>query len=151
MDLGRLTRTELTAAAGGLLLALAVFLPWYGTSENPNATIAGTRGDVNAWLAHPVLRWLMLAAAAAPAILAWIIVRDHELSWPRGELTAVVAMVALCLVLYSGLVSRPGEPRAEIGLRAGWFLAVAGILLMLIGGAKRATEVERKRKPPGVF
>jgi hypothetical protein len=54
-------------------------------------------------------------------------------------------------VLYSGLVSRPGEPRAEIGLRLGWFLALAGIVLMLIGGATRAAEAERKRKPPGVL
>ena len=50
--------------------------------------------------------------------------RDHELSWPRGELTAVVAMVALGLVLYSGIVSRPGEPRSQIALQIGWFLAL---------------------------
>jgi hypothetical protein len=26
-----------------------------------------------------------------------------------------------------------------------------GIVLMMVGGAKRATEVERARKPPGVL
>jgi hypothetical protein len=148
---GRLNRSEWIAVAGGLLLALSVFLPWYGTSDNPNAEIDGRRGDLSAWQVHPILRWLMLAAALAPLILAWIVLREHELSWPRGELTAVVAMAALGLVLYAGLVSRPGEPRSQISLQIGWFLAVIGIVLMMVGGAKRASEVERVRKPPGVL
>jgi hypothetical protein len=148
---GRLSRTEWIAVGGGLLLILAVFLPWYGTSENPNAAIDGDRGDFSAWQVHPILRWLLLAAALAPLILAWIVLREHELSWPRGEMTAVVAMAALCLVLYVGIVSRPGEPRSQISLQIGWFLAVIGIVLMMVGGAKRAAEVERARKPPGVL
>jgi uncharacterized membrane protein len=151
MRLDRLSRWEWIAVAGGLLLAVATFLPWYGTSDNPNAVLDGGRGDFSAWDVHPILRWLMLAAAAAPLILAWIVLRDHELSWPRGEVTAVVAMVALVLVLYQGVVSRPGDPRSEIGLEIGWWLALLGIILMLVGGAARATETERKRKPPGVF
>jgi hypothetical protein len=151
MHTSRLSRSEWIAVAGGLLLTLAIFLPWYGTSENPNAAIEGARGDFSAWDVHPALRWLLLAAAAAPLILAWIVLRDHELSWPRGEMTAVVAMAAIGLVLYAGLVSRPGEPRSAIGLQLGWFLALAGIVLMMVGGAKRAAEVERRRKPPGVL
>ena len=151
MQVGRLSRSDWTAVAGGLLLALAIFLPWYGTSENPNAAIDGARGDFSAWQVHPILRWLLLLAALAPLILAWIVLRDHELSWPRGELTAVVAMTALVLVLYNGVVTRPGDPRSQIGLQLGWFLAVVGILLMMAGGAKRATEVQRVRKPPGVM
>lgn len=151
LDWDRMSGSEWIAVAGGLLLAVATFLPWYGTSDNPNAMIDGARGDFSAWDVHPIIRWLMLAAAAAPLILAWIVLRDHELSWPRGEATAVVAMAAIGLVLYSGIVSRPGEPRSEIGLQAGWFLALLGIVLMMVGGAKRATEVERKRKPPGVL
>jgi hypothetical protein len=148
---GRLSRSEWIAVSGGLLLMVAVFLPWYGTSDNPNAVLDGGRGDFSAWQVHPILRWLLLAAALAPLILAYIVLRDHELSWPRGEMTAVVAMAALGLVLYNGIVTRPGEPRAQISLQIGWFLAVAGIVLMMVGGATRATEVERARKPPGVL
>ena len=151
LDWARMDRSEWTAVAGGLLLVIAVFLPWYGTSDNPNAEIDGGRGDFSAWEVHPVLRWLLLAAAAAPLILAWIVLRDHELSWPRGEMTAVVAMVGLGLVLYAGIVSRPGDPRSQIALQFGWFLALLALVLMLVGGAKRATEVERRRKPPGVL
>ena len=54
-----------------------LFLPWYGTGpDNPNAPIDGARGLLSAWEVHPIMRWLLLAAAAAPLILAWIIVRD---------------------------------------------------------------------------
>jgi hypothetical protein len=148
---GRLSRSEWIAVSGGLLLIVAIFLPWYGTSDNPNALIDGERGDFSAWQVHPILRWLLLAAALAPLILAYIVLRDHELSWPRGEMTAVVAMAALGLVLYNGVVTRPGEPRAQISLQIGWFLALVGIVLMIVGGATRAAEVERARKPPGVL
>jgi hypothetical protein len=151
LDWARMNRSEWIAVAGGLLLAVATFLPWYGTSDNPNALIDGGRGGFSAWEVHPVLRWLMLAAAVAPLILAWIVLRDHELSWPRGEATAVVAIFALGLVLYAGIVTRPGEPRSQIALQIGWFLALLGIVLMMVGGAKRATEVERRRRPPGVM
>jgi hypothetical protein len=152
MSLGRLGRGELLAVAGGILLALGLLLPWYKTNPaNRNANIDGARGSLNSFEAHPILGWVLLAAAAAPLILAWIIARDHQLSWPRGEMTAVVAMIALVLILYVGVISRPGEPRSQISLQIGWFVAVLGSLLMIAGGASRAASTERPRKPPGVF
>jgi hypothetical protein len=152
MNLGRLGRGEFLAVAGGLLLALGLFLPWYETNpDNANAKLNGGTGSFSAFEALPIVRWLLLAAALAPLILAWIIVRDHELSWPRGEMTAVVAMIALVLVLYVGVIDRPGEPSGEISLQIGWFLALAGCLLEVIGGGLRAGSTERPRKPPGVL
>jgi hypothetical protein len=152
MNLGRLGRGEFLAVLGGLLLALGVFLPWYATNpDNRNANIDGATGSFSAFDVHPILRWLLLAAAAAPLILAWIIVRDHQLSWPRGELTAVVGMIALVLVLYVGLIDRPGEPSGQISLRYGWFIALLGIAAIIVGGASRAGSTERPRKPPGVL
>ena len=152
MDLRHISRSEIIAAVGGVLLALGVFLPWYvPNTDNRNANVNGARDAVSAFDTYSIMRWLLLAAALAPIVLLYIVIRDHELSWPRGEMTAVVAMAALGLVLYSGIVSRPGEPRAQISLQIGWFLAVIGIVLMMVGGAKRAAEVERARKPPGVL
>jgi hypothetical protein len=152
MNLGRLGRGEFLAVAGGLLLALGLFLPWYGTNpDNRNANIDGARGTVSGWEAHPILHWFLLAGALAPLILAWVIVRDHQLSWPRGEMTAVVGMIALVLVLYVGLVDRPGAPSSQISLKAGWIVAVLGCGLMVVGGALRAGSTERPRKPPGVL
>jgi hypothetical protein len=152
MQLGRLGRGEILAVVGGILLALGILLPWYRTNpDNANALIDGVRGSVTGFSAHPILCWPLLAAAAAPLILAWIVVRDHQLSWPRGELTAVVAMIALVLVLYVGIVDRPGEPSGQIQLQIGWYLSVLGTLLEITGGAMRAGGHERPRKPPGVL
>ena len=152
MNLGRLGRGEFLAVLGGLLLALGVFLPWYETNpDNRNANVDGATGSFSAFEAHPILRWLLLAAAAAPLILAWIIVRDHELSWPRGEMTAVVGMIALVLVLYVGLVDRPGDPSGQISIQFGWIVALLGIVAIIVGGAMRAGGTERPRKPPGVL
>src|SRR3954451_21165805 len=152
MNLGRLGRGEFLAVLGGLLLAIGVFLPWYETNpDNRNANLDGATGSFSAWGAHPILRWLVLAPAAAPLILAWIILRDHELSWPRGELTAVVGMIALVLILYVGLVDRPGTPSGQISLKFGWFVSVLGCALIVVGGALRPGGTERPRKPPGVL
>ncbi len=152
MQVGRLGRPELIAVLGGLLLALGVFLPWYATSsDNRNANIDGERGSFSCWDVHPILRWLLLAAAVAPFILAWIIVREHELSWPRGEMTAVAAMTALALVLFVGVIDRPGEPSGQISLGIGWYMATVACILEITGGAMRAGATERPRKPPGVL
>jgi hypothetical protein len=152
MSLRRLGRGELLAVAGGILLALSLVLAWYATNpDNHNAQIDGVRGSVTGWAAHPILHWPLLAAAVAPIILAWVILRDHQLSWPRGEMTAVVGMIALVIVLYVGVVSRPGQPRGEISLQLGWFVALLGSALAVAGGALRASGTERPRKPPGVL
>jgi hypothetical protein len=152
MDLSRLRRGELIAAIGGILLAVGVFLPWYSTaSDNRNAVIDGERGDLSAWTVHPVLRWLLLAAAIAPLILVWIIVREHELSWSRGELTAVVGIAAFGLIFYTGVIDRPGEPSGEISLGIGWFLSLLGSILMIVGAAMRSADTDKPRKPPGVL
>ena len=152
MERNRLAATEVMGMSGGALLAIAVFLPWYETDPgNPNVTLDGETGSFSCWEAHPVLRWLLLLAALAPFILAYIIVRRHELSWARGEMTAVVSIAALGLILFNGLGSRPGDPSSGVSLQWGWFVALLGAVLMLTGSARRSSEVERRRKPPGVI
>ena len=152
MDLSKLSRSELIASLGGILLFVGVFLPWYVPNRRTaTRSSPGAREAVSAWQAHSLLRYLFLAAAIAPLILAYIVVRDHELSWPRGELTAVVAIAAFGIIGYLGIIDRPGEPPGEIGLGIGWFLSMAGVILMMVGGAMRAGGTERPRKPPGVL
>jgi hypothetical protein len=148
----KLTRNELVAMAGGLLLAVGIFIKWY-ESVSPNAELAGKAGlgTYSGWDAHSLMRWLLLLGAIAPFILAYIIIRDHQLSWARGEMTAVVAIVAFGLLFYNGIVDRPGEPSGQIELEWGWYVAVVGTLLMLGGSALRSSEVERRRKPPGTI
>ncbi|MCW3047831.1 MAG: hypothetical protein JWO74_2115 [Solirubrobacterales bacterium] len=148
----KLTRNEFAAMAGGVLVGIGVFLNWYETNAgNRAANVNGMKGAFSAWDVHPILRWLLLAAAVAPFILAYIIVRGHQLSWARGEMTAVTAIAAFGLIVYNGVIGRPGEPSSEISLQPGWWVALLGTLLMLGGAALRSSEVERTRKPPGVI
>ncbi len=90
-------------------------------------------------------------AAIAPAILAYIIIRGHALSWPRGELTAVTALLALVLTLFRGLIDKPGTPQTEISVSFGWWVALVADLLILAGSVWRAQESGARRKPPGVL
>jgi hypothetical protein len=148
----RLHRNEYMGMLGGALLAVSVFLPWYGTdADNRFANIDGERGDQSCFDVHPILRWLLLAAAVAPFILAYIIANDVKLSWARGEMTAVTSIAAFGLVVYNGIIDRPGEPSSAISLEFGWFLAVLGTLMMIAGAALRSSEHERARKPPGTI
>ena len=151
MDLSKLQRGEIIAAVGGILLAISIFRPAYSPSMNPNAMVEGSRDSVSAWQVHDILRWVYLLAAAAPLILSYIILRDHELSWPRGELTAVTGIFAIGLIFYNGVLDRPGEPSGQISLAIGWYGMLIGALSIAVGGAMRSGESERRRKPPGVL
>jgi len=148
--MARLTRHELIAVLGGVLLGGAIFAPWYDAVSRLAAIddYAGV-GSHSAWEVHSILRWILLVIAIAPFVLAYVVARDHQLSWARGELTAVLAIVAVGLVAYVGVVDRPGEPPGQIELGWGWYAAFAGSLLMVAGAALRAGETERRRKPPG--
>ena len=70
---------------------------------------------------------------------------------PRGELSAVTALIALTLVVFRGLIDRPGSPPGEISIDYGWFVALVGGLLILVGAIWRSRESAARRKPPGVL
>lgn len=146
----RLTVNELVAMFGGLLLGACLYADWY-SAVSPLAVLAGTTGvsTHSGWETHLVLRWLLLVMAIAPFILAYIIARDHQLTWARGELTAVLSIFALGVLLYVGVIDRPGTPPGQIELEWGWYVALLGSILMLAGSALRTAETERRRKPPG--
>lgn len=148
----KLSRSEVVAALGGVLLAISVFVKAFeARPENPNANIDGMRGTLSIWEVNDVARYLFLLAALAPIVLVYIVIRDHQLSWPRGEMTAVIGLTAATLLFYIGIVDRPGEPSGQIELEIGWYGAMLGSLMTAAGGALRSTESERTRKPPGVL
>jgi hypothetical protein len=158
MDIKALSRGEITAVVGGILLGISIFLPWYslgnvfahvGSCSNHLGHTNTTCTALNAL--SPVLVILFLLGAAAPLILAWIIARGIALAWPRGELTAVVAVIAIVLTLFLGVIDKPGEPPSEVGLSWGWFVGLLGSLLMVVGASWRARESAPRRKPPGVL
>ncbi len=87
MNFKALDRGELVATIGGVALGVSLFLSWYSLG-NVNAVLGPCRGPnstCSGWDSLPLMRFLLLIAAVAPAILAYIIVRGHALSWPRGS------------------------------------------------------------------
>jgi hypothetical protein len=153
MNFRALDRGELVATIGGILLGVSLFLTWF-TLGNRHAllgTCHGPRSDCSGWAALTVIRYVLLVAAVAPAILSYIIIRGHALSWPRGELTAVTALLALTITLFVGVIDKPGSPPGEISISSGWWLGLVGDLLILAGSIWRAQESGARRKPPGVL
>jgi hypothetical protein len=153
MNFKALNRGELIATVGGILLGISLFLSWYalGNSHAMLNSCHGPNTVCSGWHSLTILRFVLLIAAVAPAILAYIIMRGHALSWPRGELTAVVALVALVFTLFRGLLDKPGVPIGEITVSIGWWIALLADLLILAGSVFRAQESGARRKPPGVL
>ena len=83
------------------------------------------------------MRWLLIAAAAAPLILSYIVVRGHQLTWPRGELTAIVGLTAFVLIAYNGFVDKPSPN--DIGDQP--------LLRLLHRPARLARDLRRRRLP----
>ncbi len=152
LDLSLLGKGEYYGFAGAAVLFGSLFLPWYGTSSNPNAQINGHRGTFSAFQTFKLLDILLVAACSAPFILAWIIARGHALTWRPGEVTMIVGMTAFVLILLNGVVlGKPGGPDSEISLQIGWFIGLLGSAGICAAGVLRQAELARDRKPPGVL
>jgi hypothetical protein len=153
MNFKALSRGELLASIGGALLGVSLFLSWYslGNRHAEVGTCHGPNTNCTGWQALEILRYLLLLAAVAPAILAWVIVRGHALSWPRGELTAVTALLALTMIVFRGAIDKPGAPPGQISITIGWWVALLAGILILVGSVWRAQESGARRKPPGVL
>jgi hypothetical protein len=161
MDFSRLDqrRTIIGGVAGVLLLISILFLPWFSLTDVPE------RAEQNAWLCgedefsctgfetFPIGRWLLLASTLAPLILAWVIVRGHQLSWAPGELTMVVGFAAMVLILYNGVIDRPApDDGVEFGtsLDYGYWLAlVASVTIAGVAFLRSLAGQTRERKAPG--
>jgi hypothetical protein len=173
-DLSRIKRSELLGFLGVAVLALALFLlPWFSTDCatqaaadasqgaggcNPNSKLALASGSVTygtytGWEVYKYMRWLLLAACIAPFLLAYIIARGHALSWRPGEITMIVGMVAFALILLNGIIlGRPGgnaRHAVDISIEWGYWVGLFAAFLISLGGFRRQAE-NVKAKPPGI-
>jgi ABC-type transport system involved in cytochrome c biogenesis permease subunit len=161
MDFSRLHRSEAIGAVAAVVLAVAVFLPWFSLDSGANVVRSTTDsavwacgiGDLKCtgFETFPFDRWLILAACSAPLILAWIIVRGHTLSWPPGELTAVVGFTAVVLIGYNRIVSKQGVRPVGVHISFGYVIALLAAITIAFCGAWRATERPSERKAPGTI
>jgi hypothetical protein len=167
VDFSRLNRTRVLVggAAAAVLILSILFLPWYSLehqvsripdnqSYDRDAFICG-EGDFSctAFETFPIMRWLLLAAAVAPLILGYILVRGHKLSYPPGEMTMVAGFAATVLIAYNGIIDRPGNgiASAGVGLDYGYWLALIAAMAIGFTGFTRSLESggRRQRKAPG--
>ncbi len=162
MDLSRLdrNRTLLGAAASILLIASILFFPWFTLDESAQRVEQGAwlcgEGDTSCtgFETFPILRWLLLLAALAPAILGYILARGHKLSYPPGEMTMIAGAAAFVLILYNGVIDRPSPDQGlefGIGLAWGYWLALISSLAIAVVGFLRsqASGGKQQRKAPG--
>lgn len=135
------------------MLGISLFVEWYALGNRFAVlnSCRGPHGSCTGWEGLSAFRYVFVLAALAPAVLAWIIARGHALAWPRGEMTAVVAIIALILILFRGVIDKPGSPPDEISVSIGWWLALVGGALILAGAMWRSQESAPRRKPPGVL
>jgi hypothetical protein len=165
MDLSRLQRTELVGVIGSVLLLVSIFLPWFSLTHTAQRTSQTAQGgdpwvcgvqefSCNAWSTFPINRFLFLAAAAAPFILAYLVVTGEKGAYPTGEFTMTVGFAVIVLVFFNGIIAKPGgDPQFGISLDIGYFLAMIAGLLMAGAGALRSLESGggAQRKPPATF
>ena len=149
----KLTVGEYAGMAAALVLVGSLFLPWFGTSDNPNSEIesagVGPGDTATAWETFPTLRYLLLAAAIAPFLLSWIVARSHKLTWAPGEVTMIVGITSFVLIICNGIILGKPEPGIEVSLEIGYLVGLIASLGMAVSGFLRQALQTGGRKPPG--
>jgi hypothetical protein len=161
VDLSNLKRFELYGLAAAALLILSLFLPWFDLTNEPqlrsegDAWVCGAGNfECNAWDTFPILRWLFVAAALAPILLAYFIVTHQRGQYPTGEFTMTVGLAVIVLVGFNGILQKPGTG-VEFGITLdyGYFLALLAGFGLAVAGALRSLESGggAQRKPPATY
>ena len=158
MDFSRRSKSDVIGAVAALVMvASLLFLDWFTLEQtDPRAAGEDFLCGINQYACtgfdtFPILRWMLIAAATAPFILTYIILRGHKLSWAPGEMTMVVGFTAFVLILYNGVIDKPGSEGQEIGisLEIGYFVALVAALGLAASGVGRMMEAGSVRKTPG--
>ncbi|MDQ2677043.1 MAG: hypothetical protein M3Y34_09560 [Actinomycetota bacterium] len=162
MELSNLDRSRAIAgavAAISLVLSL-LFLEWFSLTDTParaeqGAWVCGVEDfSCTGWETFPILRWLLLLAALAPAILGYILVRGHKLSYPPGEMTMVAGFAAFVLIAYNGIMFKPEPVEGQVfGTSLGigyWIAPIAAAVIGVVGFLRSmASGGKQQRKAPG--
>ncbi|MGZ5413272.1 MAG: hypothetical protein ACXWYV_12060 [Solirubrobacterales bacterium] len=162
MESTKLSRSELLGIVCAVILVGSLFLEWYSLDtegverdlNDPGDWVCGEgNNSCSGFDTFPILRWLLIAAASAPLILSYIVVREKSLSWPRGEMTAVVGLTAFVLIAYNGLIDTPSQNDLGVNLSYGYVIALLASLGIFLAGGYRSVESGggARRKPPATF
>lgn len=143
MRLDRLRGGELLAGAGGALLAVTLFLPWFGKVSPYCVPLPGYACGRNfdAWEAFGFTDVVLLLAAISGIAMAIAGAKpktDSQIT--SASLTVPIGFVATLLVFY-----RLFEPVGKLDPRFGLFLGL-GACLAVTYGSWRAVRNERPSK-----
>jgi hypothetical protein len=141
LRLDRLRGGELLAGAGGALLAVTMFLPWFGRVSPYCVPLAGHSCGRNfdAWKAFGFTDIVLLAAALAGVGMALLASANSKTDAliTSASMTVPIGLLATLLVLYRVL-----EPVGKLGSRYGLFLGL-GACVAITYGSWRAVRNER--------
>lgn len=145
MDASRVSRGEAIAAAGGLVLLVSMFLPWYGGElTGAIAPVDTTTG----WEVFTgVLDILIVALAATPIAIAIGRASDRLPPLPFDQGAMVLGAGALlCFIVVIRLVDSPIEtpvplPNVDVdsARKVGAFVALAAAAAVAYGGYLQRT------------
>jgi hypothetical protein len=153
-------RTIAGAVASLLLIISLIFLEWFALTDTParaeqGAWVCGVDDfSCTGWETFGILRYVLLLAALAPAILGYILVRGHKLSYPPGEMTMIAGFGAFVLIAYNGIMFKPDPVEGQVfgtSLGIGYWIALASAAVIGVVGFLRSMESggRQKRKAPG--
>ena len=130
------------AALGGLLVLVALFLPWYSVTLPSGAPAAGR--DLTGWQAFSVIDILLALAALVGIGLAVAVAtrRTPALPLAVAVIGIITGALAVLLVLVR-ILDQPG-PNQLLDVALGAWLALVGAL-GLAAGAWRSLADERNR------
>ena len=133
MDLRRLRFGEWLALAGGVLLIVSLFLPWYG--------------DVSGLEAMSVIDILLVLVAAVAIALPILQATQTAPTLPVafGVLTVTVGAIGVLLVLFR-LIDSPDEVG---GVAAGAWLGLVAVVALTVGGWRSLANEHVPHLPPG--
>jgi hypothetical protein len=142
MDLSKLRRGELIAAAGGIVLLVALFvLDWYAVGvdvSTPFGDISSSGLEFGAWdgqgFTGTIANLVILAAAIAAIGLAVVTATSRTITLPvaASALTAGLGLAAVVMV-FLRMVFQPGQ-NEFIELRFGIWLALISSAVIAYGG-----------------
>ena len=153
-------RTIAGALASVALIASLFLLEWFSLSDTQErqdqlAWVCGEQDfSCTGWETFGILRYLLILAALAPAILGYILIRGHKLSYPPGEMTMIAGFAAFVLIAYNGILFKPEPAEGQVfgeSLGVGYWVAILAAAAIGVVGFLRSqvSGGRQQRKAPG--
>lgn len=131
MDSSQRSQGQLIAAAGGVLLFIFLFLPWFGQGDQ---TLSGWRGQSSTDI------YLLITALIA---VATAITARGRVALPGATMngaTTLLGGVGTILLLWLVVFDFPAGTDREIGL----YLSLIAVVLIAVGGYLATQDETRK-------